>query len=60
MPLPFRRLRKAAKAAGAALEPSHFVVRGELVVCPICKEDGFLHCLHILHFGRPPERAKVV
>ena len=92
MSLPFRRLRKAAKAAGAALEPSQFVVKGELVVCPICKEDEFLaspgtilqrplflsltapwvkldrqsttlictHCMHILHFGRSPERAKVV
>ena len=90
MPSPFRRFRKAAKAAGEALEPSPFVVMGEKVVCPICGGDEFLstpgsvlqrplflsftapwlkidresttlictHCVHILHFGRPPERAR--
>ena len=92
MPLPFMRLRSAVKAAESALEPSRFMMMGELVVCPVCGKDEFLaspgtvlqrplflsitapwvkidrqsttlictHCMHILHFGRPPERAKVV
>jgi hypothetical protein len=92
MPSPFKRLKKAAKAAGTALEPAQFAVKGELVACPVCGQDEFLaspgsilqrplflsltapwvkidresttlictHCVHILHFGRPPERANTV
>lgn len=91
MHLPLKRLKKAAKAAGEALEPSQFAVKGERVFCPVCRQDEFLaspgnilqrplflsftapwlkidresttlictHCVHILHFGRPPERARV-
>ena len=92
MPSPFKRFKRAAKAAGEALEPSQFLVKGEKVVCPICGGDEFLsspgstllrplflsftapwlkidresttlyctHCVHLLHFGRPTERARFI
>ncbi len=88
---PFKRLKRAAKAAGEVFDPAPFLVRGELVICPVCKGDEFLrssggilhrpmfmtfrapwlkidretstlictHCVHILHFGYPPERVGV-
>jgi len=88
---PFKRLRKAAEAAVEVFDPAPFLVRGELVICPVCKGDEFLrssggilhrplfmtlrapwlkidretttlictHCVHILHFGQPPERVGV-
>ena len=86
---PFKHLRRAAKAAGEVLDPAPFLVRGELVICPVCGKNEFLpssggmlrrpifmtlrapwlkidretttlictHCVHILHFGQPPERV---